>query len=185
MTMIPITSSLRFVVDHLPAGLVGLLYRDHLPWPPGEHSGSDQFAHFLYHGGFSPAFFPKPASGEKEYRLQNGIPWPGSLLYRGSDVYLHNIGNSLIEAVNILGSLFYGVILGFSRRILLPGAQWQRAVLGQCAGGVGRTVGIPAHAHQSAGVENGFLWLNRSGLSASFSSACSWSRFSEIQTPAL
>ena len=24
----------------------------------------------------------------------------------------HNIGNSLIEAVNILGSLFYGVILG-------------------------------------------------------------------------
>jgi hypothetical protein len=27
-------------------------------------------------------------------------------------MFAHNIGNSLIEAVNILGSLFYGVILG-------------------------------------------------------------------------
>ncbi len=27
-------------------------------------------------------------------------------------MFAHNLGNSLIEAVNILGSLFYGVILG-------------------------------------------------------------------------
>ena len=27
-------------------------------------------------------------------------------------MFTYNIGNSLIEAVNVLGSLFYGVILG-------------------------------------------------------------------------
>ena len=44
--------------------------------------------------------------------FQNGIHWDGAYSVIVVAMFTYNIGNSLIEAVNVLGSLFYGVILG-------------------------------------------------------------------------
>jgi hypothetical protein len=74
----------------------------------------------------------------------------------------YNIGNSLIEAVNVLGSLFYGVILG----IFLVAFYWRR--VGASAVFISALIVevlvICIHILSQKGiVPISFLWLNAIG----------------------
>ena len=51
-------------------------------------------------------------TGEQEYRLSKKYTLAWGIFCIVVAMFSVNLGNSLIEAVNILGSLFYGVILG-------------------------------------------------------------------------
>ena len=60
-----------------------------------------------FHRRFSP-----PLSNEKEFRLSRIYTFFWGVFCVAVAQLAYNLGNSLIEAVNVLGSLFYGVILG-------------------------------------------------------------------------
>jgi Na+/proline symporter len=103
---------LRFVVDHLPKGLVGLLIA----------------VIFLSAWGSIAAALNSLASATINdiHKRSVKVPMSREIEFYYSQLYTllwgifcvvvaqlaYNIGNSLIEAVNVLGSLFYGVILG-------------------------------------------------------------------------
>ena len=78
-------------------------------------------------------------------------------------MFAHNIGNSLIEAVNVLGSLFYGVILGvflvafFLKHIRSGSVVFWAAVLAEL---LVLTVFILT---RTGHIKMGFLWLNPIG----------------------
>jgi hypothetical protein len=78
-------------------------------------------------------------------------------------MFTYNVGNSLIEAVNILGSLFYGVILGvflvafFLKKIVNGNVVFIAALLAE---GLVLTVFALTKAEI---MEIGFLWLNPIG----------------------
>jgi Na+/proline symporter len=80
-------------------------------------------------------------------------------------MFTYNIGNSLIEAVNILGSLFYGVILGvflvafFFKNIKNGNAVFISALLAEL---VVLTVFIITKTNPAV-LKLGFLWLNPIG----------------------
>jgi hypothetical protein len=80
-------------------------------------------------------------------------------------MFTYNIGNSLIEAVNILGSLFYGVILGvflvafFFKNIKSGNAVFWGAVLAEL---LVLTVFILTKTDPPV-MKMGFLWLNPIG----------------------
>jgi Na+/proline symporter len=78
-------------------------------------------------------------------------------------MFTYNIGNSLIEAVNVLGSLFYGVILGvflvafFLKKIKNGHAVFMGALLAECLVLTVFTL-VKLDFFQL-----GFLWLNPIG----------------------
>jgi len=78
-------------------------------------------------------------------------------------MFTYNIGNSLIEAVNVLGSLFYGVILGvflvafFIKRITNGSVVFWAALLAEL-------LVLTVFILTKTGVfKMGFLWLNPIG----------------------
>jgi hypothetical protein len=81
-------------------------------------------------------------------------------------MFTYNVGNSLIEAVNVLGSLFYGVILGvflvafFFKNIKSGSAVFWAALLGES---IVLLVFILAKYKV---ISLGFLWLNPIGAFA-------------------
>lgn len=102
---------LRFVLDYLPKGLIGLLIAVIFLAAWGSIAATlNSLASCTivdFHKRFS-----KPLTDEKEFRLSRlyTIFWGAFCVAAAQLAY--NLGNSLIEAVNVLGSLFYGVILG-------------------------------------------------------------------------
>ena len=78
-------------------------------------------------------------------------------------MFTYNIGNSLIEAVNVLGSLFYGVILGvFLVAFFLPRIKSGNVVF--WAAVLAEILVLTVFILTKAGVfEMGFLWLNPIG----------------------
>jgi hypothetical protein len=80
-------------------------------------------------------------------------------------MFTYNIGNSLIEAVNVLGSLFYGVILGvflvafFCKNIRNSNAVFWAAVLAEL---LVLTIFILTKTSPPV-LTMGFLWLNPIG----------------------
>ena len=61
---------------------------------------------------FHRRFSHRPMSTEKEYQLSRLYTLLWGIFCIAMAQLAYNIGNSLIEAVNVLGSMFYGVILG-------------------------------------------------------------------------
>ena len=61
---------------------------------------------------FHKKFFVKEDTGAKDYKVSQWYTFGWGVFCIIIAMFAQNIGNSLIEAVNILGSLFYGVILG-------------------------------------------------------------------------
>jgi len=102
---------LRFVVDYLPKGLVGLLIAVIFLAAWGSIAATlNSLASCTivdFHKRYS-----RPASEEKEYRLSRLYTLFWGVFCVAVAQLAYNLGNSLIEAVNVLGSLFYGVILG-------------------------------------------------------------------------
>jgi len=102
---------LRFVVDYLPKGLVGLLIAVIFLAAWGSIAATLNSLASCTIVDFHKRY-ARPASEEKEYRLSRMYTLFWGIFCVAVAQLAYNLGNSLIEAVNVLGSLFYGVILG-------------------------------------------------------------------------
>ncbi|MDO6430989.1 sodium:solute symporter [Flavitalea sp. BT771] len=102
---------LRFVLDYLPKGLIGLLIAVIFLAAWGSIAATlNSLASCTivdFHKRFS-----RPLTDEKEFRLSRLYTFFWGVFCVVAAQLAYNLGNSLIEAVNVLGSLFYGVILG-------------------------------------------------------------------------
>ncbi len=154
---------LRFVVDHLPAGLVGLLIAIIFLASWGSIAAAINSLASCSMVDFHRRFTKKKDSGEDEYRLSKWYTLGWGIFCIVVAMFTYNIGNSLIEAVNILGSLFYGVILGvflvafFMKHIKSGTVVFWAAILAEC---LVLTVFILTKLQV---FKMGFLWLNPIG----------------------
>lgn len=154
---------LRFVVDYLPAGLVGLLIAIIFLASWGSIAAALNSLSSCTMVDFHRRFSKRPITPEKEYQLSKWWTLAWGIFCIVVAMFTYNIGNSLIEAVNVLGSLFYGVILGvflvafFLKNIRNGVAVFVAALLAEC---VVLTVFILAKLGY---YKLGFLWLNPIG----------------------
>jgi solute:Na+ symporter, SSS family len=156
---------LRFVVDYLPAGLVGLLIAVIFLASWGSIAAAINSLASCSVVDLHRKFSKKQVSAENEYKLSKYYTLGWGIFSVVVAMFTYNIGNSLIEAVNILGSLFYGVILGvfliafFFKKIRKSNAVFWGAVLAQL---LVLTVFILTKINPPV-LKMGFLWLNPIG----------------------
>lgn len=154
---------LRFVVDHLPVGLVGLLIAIIFLASWGSIAAAINSLASCTMVDFHKRFTKKQQSDEEEYRLSKWYTLGWGIFCIVVAMFTYNIGNSLIEAVNVLGSLFYGVILGvflvafFIKKITNGHVVFWAALLAEV---LVLTVFILTKLDV---FEMGFLWLNPIG----------------------
>ena len=103
---------LKFVVDHLPPGLVGLLIAIIFLASWGSIAAAINSLASSTMIDFHKRFSTRDRSSESEYKLSKWYTLGWGVFCIVVAMFTYNIGNSLIEAVNVLGSLFYGVVLG-------------------------------------------------------------------------
>ncbi len=103
---------LRFVVDHLPRGLIGLLIAVIFLSAWGSIAASLNALSSATINDLHKRWVKKPMNQEREYYYSQLYTLLWGIFCVGVAQFFYNIGNSLIEAVNLLGSLFYGVTLG-------------------------------------------------------------------------
>lgn len=103
---------LRFVKDNLPVGLIGLLFAVIFLSAWGSIAAALNSLAACTVIDFHKKFFVKGESAYDDYKVSQWYTFAWGIFCIIIAMFAHNIGNSLIEAVNILGSLFYGVILG-------------------------------------------------------------------------
>ncbi|MEO5948493.1 MAG: sodium:solute symporter [Chitinophagaceae bacterium] len=103
---------LRFVVDNLPVGLVGLLIAIIFLASWGSIAAAINSLASCTMIDFHRRFTKKKDTEEQEYKLSKKYTLAWGIFCIIVAMFTYNVGNSLIEAVNVLGSLFYGVILG-------------------------------------------------------------------------
>ncbi|MET0244667.1 MAG: sodium:solute symporter [Flavitalea sp.] len=103
---------LRFVVDYLPTGLVGLLIAVIILAAWGSIAAALNSLASCTIIDFHKRYAKNTLTPEREYRLSKLYTLFWGVFCVVIAQFAYNIGNSLIEAVNVLGSLFYGVMLG-------------------------------------------------------------------------
>jgi Na+/proline symporter len=103
---------LRFVTDYLPIGLVGLLIAVIVLAAWGSIAATLNSLASCTIVDFHKRFSRQALPVEKEYRLSRLYTLLWGIFCVAMAQLAYNLGNSLIETVNVLGSLFYGVILG-------------------------------------------------------------------------
>ena len=103
---------LRFVKDNLPIGLIGLLFAVIFLSAWGSIAAALNSLAACTVVDFHKKFFTKNETELRDYKISQWYTFAWGIFCIIIAMFAHNIGNSLIEAVNILGSLFYGVILG-------------------------------------------------------------------------
>lgn len=103
---------LRFVKDNLPIGLIGLLFAVIFLSAWGSIAAALNSLAACTVIDFHKKFFEKADTTNDDYKVSQWYTFAWGVFCIIIAMFAHNIGNSLIEAVNILGSLFYGVILG-------------------------------------------------------------------------
>jgi solute:Na+ symporter, SSS family len=103
---------LRFVVDNLPKGLIGLLIAVIFLSAWGSIAASLNSLSSATINDLHKRWVKKPLSQEIEFYYSQLYTLLWGIFCVVIAQLLYNIGNSLIEAVNVLGSLFYGVTLG-------------------------------------------------------------------------
>lgn len=150
---------LRFVTDYLPKGLVGLLIAVIFLAAWGSIAAALNSLASCTIVDFHKRFSRKELSAEKEYRLSRWYTLLWGVFCVLVAQLAYNIGNSLIEAVNVLGSLFYGVILGiflvaFYRRRIGGRAVFISALLVEAG------IILLFILNQRGIVPLSFLWLN-------------------------
>ncbi len=156
---------LRFVVDYLPVGLVGLLIAIIFLASWGSIAASINSLASCTMVDFHRRFSKRKDSHEQEYRLSKSYTFGWGVFCIVVAMFTYNIGNSLIEAVNVLGSLFYGVILGvflvafFFKNIRNANAVFWGTLLGEL---LVLTVFILTKTKPPV-FKMGFLWLNPIG----------------------
>jgi solute:Na+ symporter, SSS family len=103
---------LRFVKDNLPIGLIGLLFAVIFLSAWGSIAGALNSLAACTMIDFHKQFFQKKEEEINDYKISQWYTFGWGVFCIIIAMFAQNIGNSLIEAVNILGSIFYGVILG-------------------------------------------------------------------------
>jgi SSS family transporter len=158
---------LRFVVDFLPKGLVGLLIAIIFLAAWGSIAAAlNSLASCTmidFHRRFSSSTLNNPdiARDEKEYSISKYYTLGWGIFCIITAEFATGMG-SLIEAVNVLGSLFYGVILGiflvaFYCKKIQSNAVFWAAVIGELM-----VISLfLLDKYQIIGL--GFLWLNVAG----------------------
>jgi len=156
---------LNFVVTYLPAGLVGLLIAIIFLASWGSIAAALNSLASSSMVDFHRRFSKREIKAENEYRISQWYTLAWGVFCIVVAMFTYNIGNSLIEAVNILGSLFYGVILGvflvafFLKNIRNGNVVFIAALLAEALVLlVFILTKIP-----SANFKLGFLWLNPIG----------------------
>lgn len=154
---------LRFVMDYLPVGLVGLLIAIIFLASWGSIAAAVNSLASCSMVDFHKRFTKKEQTGEDEYRISKWYTLGWGIFCIIVAMFTYNIGNSLIEAVNVLGSLFYGVILGvflvafFIKKIKSGDVVFWAAVLTE-------VLVLTIFILTKMGVfKMGFLWLNPIG----------------------
>lgn len=162
---------LRFVVDNLPAGLVGLLIAIIFLAAWGSIAAAlnslasctmiDFYCRFKEH---NPHADSAHIHERHHYRLSKWFTLAWGIFCIVMAEFSNRMG-SLIEAVNVLGSLFYGVILGiflvafYMKRIGGNTVFWSAVI--------GELIVITLFTLDKAGIIGfGFLWLNVAGALA-------------------
>ena len=103
---------LRFVLDYLPKGLIGLLIAIIFLSAWGSIAAALNALASCTVVDIHKKFTRKDLTQIQDYRLSRLYTLAWGLFSIAVAEFASNLGNSLIETVNILGSLFYGVILG-------------------------------------------------------------------------
>jgi solute:Na+ symporter, SSS family len=103
---------LRFVTDYLPAGLIGLLIAVIFLAAWGSIAATLNSLSSCTIVDFHKRFARSKLSDRQEYKLSQLYTLLWGVFCVAVAQLAYRLGNSLIEAVNVLGSLFYGVILG-------------------------------------------------------------------------
>ena len=156
---------LRFVVDYLPHGLIGLLIAIIFLASWGSIAAAINSLASCSMVDFHRRFRKDKETGEDEYQLSKKYTLIWGIFCIIVAMFTYNIGNSLIEAVNILGSLFYGVILGvflvafFFKKLRNGNAVFWAAVITEL---LVLTIFILTQT-KPAIIKMGFLWLNPIG----------------------
>jgi SSS family transporter len=154
---------LRFVVDNLPRGLVGLLIAIIFLASWGSIAAALNSLSSSTMVDFHRRFGKSKQNGETEYRWSKIYTVAWGFFCIVVAMFTYNIGNSLIEAVNVLGSLFYGVILGvflvalFFKKIKNGNAVFLAAAISEII--VLLIFGLIKYKI----IQLGFLWLNPIG----------------------
>lgn len=102
---------LRFVIDYLPTGLIGLLIAVIFLAAWGSIAAALNSLSSSTVIDIHKKFIEKNTDNERDYSLSKRYTVMWGLVCIAAAMFATQMG-SLIEAVNILGSLFYGVILG-------------------------------------------------------------------------
>ncbi len=103
---------LHFVKDNLPVGLIGLIFAIIFLAAWGSIAAALNALAACSVVDFHKNFFVKKETELEDYKVSQWYTLGWGIFCIIISMFAYNIGNSLIEAVNILGSLFYGVILG-------------------------------------------------------------------------
>ena len=103
---------LSFVKDNLPVGLIGLIFAIIFLAAWGSIAAALNSLAACTVVDFHKKFFIKDETPLQDYKISQWYTLGWGIFCIVIAMFAQNIGNSLIEAVNILGSLFYGVILG-------------------------------------------------------------------------
>ena len=103
---------LRFVKDNLPVGLIGLIFAIIFLAAWGSIAAALNSLAACSVVDFHKKFFVKKETALEDYKVAHWYTLGWGLFSILISMFAYNLGNSLIEAVNIIGSLFYGVILG-------------------------------------------------------------------------
>ena len=102
---------LKFVIDYLPTGLVGLLIAVIFLAGWGSIAAALNSLASTTVVDIHKKFIEKDCTNQRDYRLSKLYTLGWGIFCMITAMFATRMG-SLIEAVNILGSLFYGVILG-------------------------------------------------------------------------
>lgn len=156
---------LRFVIDYLPVGLVGLLIAIIFLASWGSIAAALNSLASSTVIDFHKRFSRKEASEEYDYKISKWYTLGWGVFCMSVAMFASNIGNSLIEAVNLLGSLFYGTILGvflvaFYCKSVKGTAVFAGAIVAELL------VVLLFTLNEYGVIGLGFLWLNAIGALA-------------------
>ncbi len=156
---------LHFVVDYLPAGLVGLIIAVIFLASWGSIAAALNSLASSTMVDFHKRFLKRGEGNEDDYRYSRLYSLLWGVFCIAVAMFVSNWGNSLIEVVNILGSLFYGTILGiflvaFYAKRVKGKAVFIAAVIAELL------VILLFFLNEYKVIRLGFLWLNGIGALA-------------------
>ncbi|MFV0607156.1 MAG: sodium:solute symporter [Niabella sp.] len=156
---------LRFVTDYLPVGLVGLIIAIIFLASWGSIAAALNSLASSTMIDFHKRFSKKTDDSEKDYRNSKLYTLLWGIFCILVAMFVSNWGNSLIEVVNILGSLFYGTILGiflvaFYAKNVKGNAVFMAALIAEAI------VISLFFLNEYEYISLGFLWLNVVGALA-------------------